>query len=200
MAPAMKSLICALSLSAVIAEESCPSSDPTCAGVEEAALLQRDIARHVHNKTQLSCSAVASASCGSATKCYWDEECKKNGGGLCCAAGGAEVACRFCGTDACPFQCPEPETPTPAPSCNRGLEDRCTNPKGPPCPKHSSCQHATGYCVCKEGFCGFSGQCEPECPAEELEKHPQSCTNPKGPPCPPGSRCHPATGYCYCGF
>jgi len=96
----------------------------------------------------------------------------------------------FCGESG---QCVAPQ-----PECNRGLQDRCTNPKGPPCPAHSTCHPASGYCVCKQGFCGESGQCVVPCPAEELQKNPQSCTNPKGPPCPPGSRCHPASGYCVC--
>merc|ERR1740123_661458 len=106
-----------------------------------------------------------------------------------------------CGTTECSgcevIQCQDSvatTTTTTTPSCERGLRDRCTNSKGPPCPPGSSCQHATGYCVCNKGFCANSNQdwCGPVCDAD-LE---QSCANSKGPPCPPGTHCHPASKMC----
>merc|ERR1719277_2036016 len=150
-----------------------------------------------------SCSATPAATCGNpGINCYWDQECNDNNGGVCCNAGGAGMACKYCGdsgSSGCNQPCPE--------VCEPGLPDRCTNPKGPPCPANSQCQHATGYCVCMADHCARNGICEavattttttttvaPSCERGLNDR----CTNSKGPPCPHGSSCQHATGYCVC--
>merc|ERR1712150_332824 len=60
--------------------------------------------------------------------------------------------------------------------CDRGLPDRCTNDKGPPCLPNSSCQHASGYYVCKQGFCDETGWCEVPCPQNLRCSHSRALT------------------------